>query len=272
MRARNPIAIAMLLALATSACSKLTFIRQDAGRKDYRQVAPEYEFRKDPKRNGQLLAADRVAIAGRSLEAGDFAEAESQAKAALKSDPRIADAHTVLAVVASRRGQSVEAGQHYGKAVSLAPDRGDVLNNYGVWLCGNGRGQEALPLFERALVAPDYQNKRSIAWANGGSCALRLGQTSRAERDLRAALQFDPGNPTALSGMAQVEFEKERYLQARAFCERRLAAAAPDADILALAAKIEHKLGDAAAAARYSQQLAAFREGTAAQSGTVDNK
>lgn len=271
MRARNAVAITVLLAVATTACSKLTFIRQDAGRKDYKQVAPEYSFRKDAKRTEALIAADRVRLAGQSLGTGNLDEAEKQARLAIKADPKLADGYTVLAVVADQRGQAAEAGKLYAKAVELASGRGDVLNNYGLWLCKNGRGAESLATFDRAIRDPAYQN-RSMAWANAGACALDSGQPGRAEGDLRAALQFEPDNATALAAMTKLEFSRGRYLPARGFSERRLAAAPPDVDSLALAAQIEQKLGDTAAAASYSRQLHALGQQQAAQPVTVDNK
>jgi type IV pilus assembly protein PilF len=91
--------------------------------------------------------------------------------------------------------------------------------------------------------------------ANAGSCALTAGQSARADRDLRNALALDPNNPVALAGMAENEFRAGRYFQARAFSERRLAAAPVTRQVLQLASQIEQKLGDTAAAARYVQQM-----------------
>jgi len=91
--------------------------------------------------------------------------------------------------------------------------------------------------------------------ANAGSCALTVGQTARADRDLRNALALDPASPVALAGMAESEFRAGRYLQARAFSERRLAAAPATQAVLLLASQIEQKLGDMAAAARYVQRI-----------------
>ena len=95
----------------------------------------------------------------------------------------------------------------------------------------------------------------AAALGNAGTCALRAGQSARAERDLRHALDMDPTEPTALAGMARLEYGAGDYLQARAFSERRLAAAPATAEVLQLASQIEQKLGDAAASARYVQRM-----------------
>lgn len=258
--------VAVLLAGCASMSRKFTFMRPDVSRKDYRQVAPDYNVRADKGRSNALAARDRVALAEQRLRTGEYADAETQARAALKADPNSVEAHTILAMVAEQRGQSAQAGGYYSKAAELAPNRGSALNNYGAWLCGNGRAAESLGWFDRALADPAYATP-AAARANAGACAADAGQTARAERDLRMALSQDPDNPTALAAMARNEFGAGRYFEARAFSERRLAAAAPTAEILRLASQIEQKLGDNQAAARYMQQLAAQFPSGAVQAG-----
>ena len=87
--------------------------------------------------------------------------------------------------------------------------------------------------------------------------ADRAGQGELAVEYLGAALALDPQNPVALAAMAEHEFRADRAFQARAFSQRRLAAAPADARSLLLASQIEEKLGDKDAAARYVQRLRA---------------
>ena len=68
-------------------------------------------------------------------------------------------------------------------------------------------------------------------------------------------LAAQPTHAAALAGMARMQFERGQHLEARAFAERWLAVAPVDADGLRLAAEIERKLGDNAAAARYLSRL-----------------
>jgi type IV pilus assembly protein PilF len=95
---------------------------------------------------------------------------------------------------------------------------------------------------------------------------LRAGQSGIAEENLRRALQIDPTNVAALGAMAQLRFNQAQYLDARAFVQRRLVAAPADRDTLLLAARIEDKMGDAAAAARYRKQI----PGTPSSQGAGD--
>ena len=254
MRPHKLLAWVVLGSLVVAGCSRLTFIRPKLERGEYTRETPEYALRADPQDKKRIAAMDQVAMAEQHLRGGQLDQAETEASAALKADPSSADAHTLLAMIAEQRGKAGEAGGHYAKAMELAPARGAVLNNYGAWLCGNGRAAESLVLFDQALADPGYRTP-GAALANAGSCALPAGQPARADRDLRRALQYDPANPTALAALAELEYGAGDYMQARAFSERRLAAAPATLQVLQLASQIEQKLGDTAAAARYVQRI-----------------
>src|SRR3546814_19010004 len=73
------------------------------------------------------------------------------------------------------------SGGYYARAAELAPEQGTALNNYGAWLCGNGRAAESLAWFDRALAAPLYRPRPS-ALANAGSCAPHAGTNATADR------------------------------------------------------------------------------------------
>ena len=266
--------VVVLLVMATGCSSmsrKFTFMRPDLSKREFTRTAPEYDIRPDRGSRGVLDARTRVALADQRLRTGQYDQAAVEARAALKADPKSAPAHTILGVVADSKGQGQQAGVHYAKAAALAPSDGSALNNYGAWLCSNGRAAESLAWFDRALAAPGYGTPAS-ARANAGSCALDAGQPQRAERDLRLALAQQPENPTALAAMARLAFEAGRYLEARAFSERRLSAAPAVADNLRLASQIEQKLGDNQASARYLQQLSAQFPQRVAQPGETVNK
>jgi len=254
MQPRNVVALVVSLALLATACSRLTFIRPDMGGGDYVRTAPTYEFRDDPATKQRTALRNHLVLGSDALQTGQVDEAEKEARAALKIDPGSADAYTLLAVIEGQRGNTSQAGGYYAKAAELAPQQGTALNNYGAWLCGNGRAAESLGWFDRALADAAYQ-QRASALANAGSCALTAGQTGRVDRDLREALSLDPGDATALGAMADYQYRGGHYMDARAFSERRLAAAPATPTVLRLASQIEDKLGDKAAAARYVQRL-----------------
>ncbi|KRD39716.1 MULTISPECIES: type IV pilus biogenesis/stability protein PilW [unclassified Lysobacter] len=249
-------ALIALAAISLSGCKRLTFVRPNFDKAKYEHTGPDYAVRDDKRTKDASSARTRVQLAQAALRNGDLDGAERDARTALKADPRSVDAITILGAVAERRGDMAGAGQHYKKAVDLAPERGAFLNNYGAWLCASGHAAESLSWFDRALADSAYATP-TAALANAGSCAATAGQTQRAERDLRTALALDANNALALGGLARIELQQGNAFEARAFSERRLAAAPADPDALVLASQIEQKLGDTAAAARYVQRLRA---------------
>jgi type IV pilus assembly protein PilF len=218
------------------------------------EVAPTYEARDNPEIRKRVNYQDQMVLAGESMRAGALDAAEKRVRAATKIDARRPEAYMMLAAIATQRGNEAGAGPLYAKAAELAPDRGDVLNNYGAWLCAHGRPAESLVWFDRALQAPGYTTPAS-ALANAGGCALEAGQSERATPDLRRALEIDPANAYALESMARSEYAQGRYFEARAFAQRRLAAAPATRSVLQLASQIEARLGDNVASGRYLQRI-----------------
>lgn len=242
--------------LLATGCSRLTFVRPKMDRTDGEQIMQDYSVSDSPEVKRRQSIQTLLGRAMRELQAGQIEAATRETQAALKLDPKSVDALTVMAVIEDRRGRSAQAGELYKRAAELAPKQGMVQNNYGTWLCGAGHAAESLVWFDRAIRSPDYRTP-AVALANAGNCALSSGQAERAERDLRQALALDPRNATALGALAELEFRNQRYLSARAFVERRLAAAPPTAAVLKLASQIEERLGDKAAASRYVQRIRA---------------
>ena len=262
MRRREIVLLLVSVVLLASGCSRLTFIKPASKRVPFEETAPTYAVSDSQATKQRLAAQDRLALASQRFQAGDFVAAEREANAALKINPASDTAHTLLALIQDRQGNSQKAGAHYKRAAELAPNQGVALNNYGAWLCSNGYPAESLVWFDRAIAAPGYGSPAS-ALANAGGCALKVGQYERAQRDLRQALSLDPVNAYALASMAESEYRQSRYFEARAFSERRLAAAPASAETLQMASNIEEKLGDKAAASRYIQRLRAEFPGTA---------
>lgn len=216
--------------------------------------APVYSVGDPESVRREVRWRDLLTLATRDMQVGNLDAAERKVREALKLAPEAPDALVLQAGIDDRRGRTRQAGENFRKAAELAPQRGDVLNNYGAWLCQQGQPAESLVWFDRALQAPGYATPGE-AQANAGSCALDAGQLERAERDLRAALVAAPANPVALESMAQLSYRQGHYMEARAFAERRIAAAPATRSVLQLASQIEVKLGDRAASDRYLQRI-----------------
>lgn len=161
--------------------------------------APVYSVRDPEGVRQQVRWQELLTLAGRDIQGGNLDAAERKAREAQKLVPTAPDGLVLLAGIDERRGRSQQAGENFRKAAELAPQRGDVLNNYGAWLCQQGQTAESLIWFDRAQRAPGNPAVAE-AQANAGSCALDAGQFERAERDLRAALSALPGNSGRAGG------------------------------------------------------------------------
>ena len=202
----------------------------------------------------QNAAETNLKLGQAYMQQGQLEDALDKLQRAIELDPRSAQAHTVLAVLLERIGRHEQAGTHYALAVTLAPTVGSVLNNHGAYLCRHERYPEANALFLRALDDPFYRTP-GAALANAGVCAVQAGNTVDAEKYFRRALDFSPGDTTALLHLAQIHFAKGDFLRARAFVQRMEGAGGTSPVALELGARIEDRLGDSKAAARYRERL-----------------
>jgi type IV pilus assembly protein PilF len=199
-------------------------------------------------RNGQIY----LGLAQSYLAANRLEDALERAKRAVASDPNYGETHALLGMIYLRTGQRDLAGPEFERALHLAPGSGSILNAHAVWMCEQGQFDQADLEFRQALADPFYTDPGQANF-NAGRCSQKAGKPAVAEAYLRQALDKSPNEPDVLLMLARVELEQGKWLEARAFVQRRLAIGAT-AEALDLAAKIEDAAGDAAAAARYRQQ------------------
>ena len=188
------------------------------------------------------------------MRKGESERALSKLQRALEQDPTLALAHSSIAFVYQSRGDAVSADRHYRKALALEPNSPDTQNNYGVFLCGQSRYDEALAAFERALRVNGYRTPE-VAMTNAGVCARKAGNIAQAEQYFRGALRENSTFASALAQIALLSYERGEYLRARAFLQRYSQSAAHSPQTLWLGVRTERALGDPAAARRYADQL-----------------
>lgn len=203
---------------------------------------------------GRSAADMQVQLGQGYLQQGKLETAQERLQRALKLDPKNVDAHTMMAVLNERIGRPEMAEKFYRSAAELKPDGGAVNNNYGAFLCGKGRYDEADVYFQRALADPFYKTPGD-AYGNAGTCAAKAGQSDKALGYFRSALETQPKNAMALFEMARINYEKNDNLRARAFMQRLEAVAPPEPAILELGERIELRLGDKTAAKNYRDRL-----------------
>lgn len=188
------------------------------------------------------------------MDQGDLETALERLQRALQLDPRNVDAYTLMGVLHERIRRPAKAETYYRQALRLAPDNGEVNNNFGAFLCGTGRYQEADAYFIKALDDPFYRSS-SGALANAGVCALKAGDANKAEDYFRRVLDYQPNHVTALFELARLSYLKHDDMRARAFLQRLETGAQIDPVMLDLGQRIETRIGDTSAANRYAKRL-----------------
>ncbi|MGB6053820.1 MAG: type IV pilus biogenesis/stability protein PilW [Burkholderiaceae bacterium] len=175
-------------------------------------------------------------------------------KKALQADPAFADAYGLRGLIYMDMGETRLADENLLRALRLQPGNPDFANNYGWFLCQNGREKEAIPYFETALANKAYQSPAK-ALNNAGVCSLKLKDQAAAERYFTQAFQYEPGNPSVNANLAKVYFLQGNDERARFYIDRATKAEIPTPDILWTGIKIERKLGRRAAEASLVTQL-----------------
>jgi len=188
------------------------------------------------------------------LQQGENERAMEKLRYALSIDPNLATANHYIAELYQRIGQNQEAEKHYRKALAVTPAEPMLLNNFGVFLCKQKRLAEAENLFLTAAKQPFYKTPE-VAYSNAAVCALEMPDPVKAEEYLRAALRLNPQMPESLYALAELKFNQQDYLGARAFLQRYFDVASASPQSLWLGVRIERQLGDEGTARGYAAQL-----------------
>ncbi len=208
----------------------------------------------DEKTETNKAARVNVQLASGYMAKGQYEVALEKLQKALREDPNYATAHTVTGVLYSRIGEHEKAGLHYLRATELNPDDGGVLNNYGQFLCMDGKFEKAYPYFDRAIEQAFYSTPE-LALTNAGRCATAAKDYPKAERYLRIALKQVKNYPPALIAMANLMAAQGEYLKARAFIQRYHSTGRVSDHSLYVGYTVELTLGDKEASEEYRQKL-----------------
>ncbi len=138
---------------------------------------------------------------------------------ALRQDPDSAAAHNAYAILQERLLQPEKAEYHYARATELDPKDSQAANNYGAYLCRNGREYEAEKYFRRAVDNPLYKTPE-FAYTNAAICLLKVNERGDAENYLRKALAAKSDFAPALLAMGDMAFEDGKFENAKLYVDR----------------------------------------------------
>ena len=129
-----------------------------------------------------------LALASRSY-AGIFRDEQSLWTYTVAHNPGSWLGYGNLGIQIRAQGRPEEAIGLYEKALALRPDDAETHNDLGIALADLGRVAEALAEYGQALrLRPDFAQ----AYGNEGNLLLKVGRTEEAMACLRQALQLDP--------------------------------------------------------------------------------
>jgi len=200
-------------------------------------------------------------LGGLYLQDNRFAVAQDEARIALSADSNYAPAHNLLGLVHMYLQENQLAEESFERALRLAPGDPEINNNFGWFLCRTGREQRSMQYFQASLRNPLYTTPAKPL-TNAGICSMRMKDDKAAEDYLLRALRLESNNSQAIHYLADITYRQGRLGAARMHITELHRLAEPNAESLWLAVRIERKLGDREAEARYASQLRRKFSGT----------
>lgn len=204
----------------------------------------------DPRNRARI----HTELAAAYFARGNMGVALEELRTAIDADPTYAPAFNVLGLVHMELRENAVAQQHFERALRLSPNDPDINNNYGWFLCENGREELSIAYFLAALKNPLY-NTPARSYVNAGLCALKNNNERDSFDYFQRALRSEPDNVQALLSLASMQYKRGQLESARAFVGRVNRLMEPTAESLWLAIRIERKLGDKSAENTFAAQL-----------------
>jgi type IV pilus assembly protein PilF len=201
-------------------------------------------------------AAEANATLGlRYMQQGNYEVAMKKLQKAIKFDRKYAPAHHYLGELYRRLERYEDAEEHYRDALDYTKEEDyQLYNNYGIFLCSQGRYEEGEKQLLHVLQNPVYPQRAQV-YENLGLCAEKIPNLERAEEYLRNALKMNPKLPSSLLAMARLNFTHGNYLSTRAYLQRYLAIARHNPQTLWLGIRTERLLGNSNAVDSYGLLL-----------------
>ena len=214
----------------------------------------EVEEGVNPRINNEVAAEANTQLGIAYLRDGNYEMARLKLEKALKLQPDSPEAHEAIAILFERVGETAKAERHYKKTLKIKPDYARGHNNYGQFLCTQGRYKEAEKEFLLAANNPFYSIP-SLPLTNAGLCAKRIPDLVKAEEYFRQALARDPAFAPALLQLGLISYSQANYMSVRGYMQRYQEVAAHTPESLWLAIRTEYALKDHQAWGNYAVML-----------------
>jgi type IV pilus assembly protein PilF len=188
------------------------------------------------------------------LQNGNLAVALEELTMAIVIDPDYAKAYATRGLAGFHVREMQLADQDFQRALSIDGNDPEINNNYGWFLCQIGREKEGIAFFQKAIKNPLYETP-DMAYLNAGTCYAKLGDFAAADDYVQHSLRIAPGNPQALLQLANINYQRGHLELAKQQLAELLRKTEPSAEALWLGVRVERRLGNRPAEARYGNQL-----------------
>lgn len=187
----------------------------------------------------------RLELAAAYFSRGQTDTALEEVKRSIAAKPDLAEAYNLQGLIYAALNEDALAESSFARALAINPRDGQTLHNQGWFLCQRDRFAEAQAQFAAALAIPQYREVARTHLARG-VCFGRNQQWLEAEAALMRAYELEPSNPSAGLNLADVLVRRGEFERARFYIGRvNDTPGNVNAQTLWLAARIEHKLGQA---------------------------
>jgi type IV pilus assembly protein PilF len=178
------------------------------------------------------------------LEQHNIPRAKRKFLLALDEAPNIPDTWYTMGYFLEVTGDKEQAKKYYLKSIALAPQRGDVQNNFGTFLCRSGEYQAAIEHFKLATKDINYVDTAG-AYENAALCALKIPNKQLALLYFNKTMEQDPDRPSVYLELADLNYKEGKYRLSKQNLDRFLQLSPPNKTSFELSDQLEKKLGDA---------------------------
>lgn len=196
-----------------------------------------------------------TSLAGEYFSRGNYNVALSETRLAVRDDPSYMPAYNMQGLVYMELREDVAAREAFDRALGLAPNNAEVLNNFGWFLCTRNDAPRGLDMLKRAAADTQYPTPEK-AYLSAGLCLRRMRKDEEAEQYLRRAVTIRPDLIGALFNLSVIDYERGAYKDAESYLNRYMRLLnAPPLDALVLGVRIARSNKDSSAEESYLQQM-----------------